>query len=182
MNRTVSKFFSGLSHELAARDAWINLGFHDIVVSPAADRRYDVSAMRFWDLIDYFITQKVSNRIRLYFDDNYESFFDHIHSDERIREFGDIVLAVPSVSVDQPGRGTSSQLRSAVERGIRVVPHGYSHVRLASYTSNGELLPTPIGGPYADRVNEDPEPARENEVLFQLVEAADQTAFAGRPD
>ena len=149
----------------------INLAFHDIVRTPEERRTaYDVSLGSFTEVVDRCRLLRIAGRVRLYFDDNYRSLYDFMIGEVDVRDFQEIVAAVPFTSLGGDGRGTLADVEHARSAGVRVVPHGYSHVRLASYDSRGNLLPTPLRGPYADS-RAVGRPLSENEVLFQLVES-----------
>lgn len=161
-----------LTSTLEIASAVVNLTFHDIVPKDAPRGRYDVSESSFWEIVEWSLVIGLAPHIRIYFDDNYESFHSKILPRLETGRFADVIAAVPISSIGEPGRAGWDQLQDAELHGVRIVPHGFSHVRLASY-SNGILLPTPLGGKYRNRPDELDGPLAENEVLYQLVEAHD---------
>ncbi len=149
----------------------INLAFHDIVRAPEELRtEYDVRLRSFTEIVDRCRRLGIAGRVRLYFDDNHRSLYGNIVGEVDVSDFQEIVAAVPLTSLGSDGRGTLADVEHARSAGVRIVPHGYSHVRLASYDSRGNLLSTPLRGPYADS-RAVGRPLSENEVLFQLVES-----------
>ncbi|WP_028479029.1 polysaccharide deacetylase family protein [Nocardia sp. CNY236] len=164
-----------LAERLAHTGALVNLVFHDI----AADcddlwSRFDTSVDRLHEIVAWCRDLGLSRRARLYFDDNHRSLFDVVLPTLNVTEFAEVVAAVPVSSIGRTGHGTTTDLAAATAQGVRIAAHGYSHTRLASYDPHGTLLATPIGGHYRDRVGAGQhEPATENEVLFQLVEAGE---------
>jgi hypothetical protein len=167
-----SKTLAGLFAEyLDQVNGSINLVFHDIVrASEQQQGNYDVRLGSFTEIVDRCRRLGIAGRVRLYFDDNHRSLYDVVIGEVDVRGFQDVVAAVPVTSLDKDGRGTRADLEQARSTGVRVVPHGYSHVRLASYDSWGNLQPTPLGGPYADS-RAAGRRLSENEVLFQLIES-----------
>jgi hypothetical protein len=150
----------------------INLAYHDIVRTPDEVRSaFDVTTDSFAQILEWCRGIDISGRTRLYFDDNHRSLYDLVLKVVDPADFLEVVAAVPVNSVSKAGRGGISDIDGARAVGVRVAPHGCSHVRLASYDPQGNLLPTPLRGPYADRQTEESRPLTENEVLFQLVES-----------
>ena len=152
--------------------ASINLTFHDVVGS--ADELtspFDSTLESFQGILDLCRRHDLCSRTRLYFDDNHLSLYDLVLDVVDPSEFQEVVVAVPVTSIGEAGKGSSEHIGQASSRGVRFAPHGYSHVRLASYDVHGQRLATPLLGPYADRLAENGRPLTENEVLFQLVES-----------
>jgi len=166
-----SDTFAVLPKYLDQVNGSINLVFHDIVRTCEEERgKYDVWLGSFVEIVDRCRRLGIAGRVRLYFDDNHRSLYDVVIDKVDVRDFQEVVAAVPVTSLGGDGRGTRADVEQARSTGVRIVPHGYSHVRLASYDSRGNLLPTPLDGPYA--ANRDSgRQLSENEVLFQLVES-----------
>ncbi len=119
----------------------INLAFHDIVRAPEELRtEYDVRLRSFTEIVDRCRRLGIAGRVRLYFDDNHRSLYGNIVGEVDVSDFQEIVAAVPLTSLGSDGRGTLADVEHARSAGVRIVPHGYSHVRLASYDSRGNLL------------------------------------------
>lgn len=166
-----------LSEHMAETGSMLNLVAHDVIASEAERRsEFDLTIEVLKGLIEWLAQLEIASSIRMYFDDNLRSQLDVINSlAGELSAFAAVVLAVPVTSIGMPGRGSDSDLSSFASLATTsVVPHGYSHVRLASYDAAGQLLPTSIGGPYADQSTE---PLRENEVLFQFVESKEHSLF-----
>ena len=81
----------------------------------------------------------------------------------------EVVIAVPTSTIGTQDRGTLQQITAAAAEGVRIVPHGVQHIRLASYDED-RLLPTPHAGTYQLAPHDD-SVLSENEVLYQLVES-----------
>lgn len=162
-----------LSDYLSATGSSINLTFHDVISTSSVDTRspYAVSLQTLRDITQWLDIHALAPRTRLYFDDSHRSFYDTVLGNVEVSTFEEVVVGVPVTSVGTKGRGDWSDLNAARERGVRVAPHGYSHVRLAAYDSNGVRQTSPLAGPYGDREPLAGEPLAENEVLFQLVES-----------
>lgn len=164
-----------LAERLTHTGDLVNLVFHDIAADPdGVWNRFDTTIERLHAIVAWCRDLGLTRRVRLYFDDNHRSLFDLALPALDVTEFAEVVAAVPVSSIGRPGHGTTADLASATTQGVRIAAHGFSHTRLASYDLHGTLLATPIGGRYTDRVGAGRhEPATENEVLFQLVEAGE---------
>ncbi|MBF6209730.1 polysaccharide deacetylase family protein [Nocardia puris] len=164
---------TALADRLAHTGALVNLVFHDIATdSDGLWSRFDTTIDRLHAIAAWCRDLALTRRVRLYFDDNHRSLFDLVLPALDVTEFAEVVAAVPVASIGRTGHGTTTDLRAATARGVRIAAHGFSHTRLASYDPHGALLATPIGGRYTDRPGAGQhDPATENEVLFQLVEA-----------
>lgn len=160
---------------LESEQSYINLVFHDILIGPSPDP-FAIRTTYFDDLTRWLIKTGLSRWIRLYFDDNLASFYKHVLPVLSVQQFGGVSLAIPVTSIDRPGYGSSRDLQRASESSIHLLPHGYSHVALASYSGNSPL-PTPLGGLYRDRDAKRDSPPSENEVLFQLIESSESYPF-----
>ncbi|WP_216893924.1 hypothetical protein [Nocardia alni] len=171
----------GLSELLSHLAGTVNIVFHDIAAS--ADQlwsRYDTTTEVLHRIIGWCRDQGITRRTRLYFDDNRRSVFDLVLPRVDVTEFAEVVIAVPVTTIGRTGRGTTTDLRAAAARGVRIAAHGWSHIRLAAYDRTGILLATPLGGHYRDRLGGGAhEPLSDNEVLFQLVEAKHLETLTG---
>jgi hypothetical protein len=157
-------------------DAVLNYVWHRIEERiTAVSSRYTVSSAQLDATLSWLADTELSTRVRLYFDDNDQSFFDQVLPMIDVSSYFEVVLAVPAVSVDSPEHGTMRDLDRAVEAGVRIAAHGMTHVRLASYL-NGVLLPTPSGGRYEPVEPDVQDPLNENQVLFQLIESKEALA------
>jgi hypothetical protein len=157
-------------------DAVLNYVWHRIEDRiTATSSPYTVSSAQLDSTLGWLTDTELSTRVRLYFDDNDQSFFHRVLPAINVSSFFEVVVAVPAVSVDSPGHGTMQDLARAVEAGVRIAAHGMAHVRLASYL-NGMLLATPSGGQYEAVEPDLQDPLNENQVLFQLIESKEALA------
>lgn len=169
---TSTRHGTRLARQLIDLNASINLVFHNIIEASldTTESRYDATPESFARLVALCEDLDICQRTRLYFDDNHLAQFE-LFTAVDLSAFQEVVAAVPVTSIGQPGRATAADLDDARNRGVRVAPHGHSHVRLASYNAHGTCLPTPLGGAYAACRSGVRRRLTENQVLFQLVES-----------
>ncbi|WP_194838589.1 hypothetical protein [Nocardia sp. XZ_19_369] len=160
--------------------AVINLVLHDVKPGPASElwSRFDSTLDALHAIIDCFVERGLARHTRLYFDDNYRSFYDLVLGSADLSHFAEVVVAVPISSLGRPPHGQLADLDQARSKGVRIAAHGYTHRRLADYDARGTRLPTPPGGRYGPPATTSA-PLTENEVLYQLVETAERTDLFG---
>lgn len=154
--------------------AKINVVFHRILPAATAGDRFSVDRPAFDAIVDWFRATGLAARTRVYFDDNHVSSHDTIAT-SNLGEFDEVVIAAPAATIGRPDTGDMAALERSQAAGTRIAAHGFEHVRLASYDPNGVLLTTPSGGRYTP-AGPGTAPLFENQVLYQLVEAAEALA------
>lgn len=158
---------------LVALGGQINLCFHDIVDHPLPTDSYSVTPHLLEGVLEHLYDSGLTPFTRLYFDDNKDSFVKRVLPSTSVRDFADVCVAIPTSTIGANGCMDHTDLVHIADQGVTILPHGHDHVRLASYSEDGEMLATPSSGPYSSPVAPRATPLTENEVLFQLLEPAD---------
>jgi hypothetical protein len=155
---------------------FLNVVFHDVVAGGTPDGF--VLPRTFLESICAQIADlNLAHRTRIYFDDGHVTAL--TQALPVLRGYAGIqpVIAMPTAAVGLPGFLTVSALDVLAAEGWTISPHGFHHVRLASYDEDGSVLGTPFGGPYGERTSEThSRPLCENEVLFEFVAAGENLA------
>lgn len=159
------------SDALRTLGACVNLCFHNIVDQGRNRDRYSVDVSQFEAILHRLEVDGLAPCVRLYFDDNHLSFVNKALPRLSLHRYLAVVAAVPATTIGREGFMTWDDLFRIAGAGVSVVPHGYDHVRLASYSNTGELLSTPPDGPYLPLGDTNERPLTENEVMFQLIES-----------
>jgi hypothetical protein len=158
----------------------LNLVFHRIVASESEiGSRFDVDRRLFHALLaetkKWISSQENIERVRVYFDDNHKSAL--IYGVGAVADVGFIgVAAVPVESIGRVGHCSLSELDQLRSAGFSVVPHGHTHVALATY-KNDVLSETPSIGIYRNRPAGRDAVLTAPEVLFQLQQSRSAAPF-----
>ncbi|MBH41860.1 MAG: hypothetical protein CL685_04035 [Candidatus Magasanikbacteria bacterium] len=155
---------------------FLNIVFHRIV-NKHSDLRdtYELTTSQFvqtLSLVRRLSRQNVSpfTNYRLYFDDGDNSFLSIVLPLLKKRELKNVVLAITTDNVGQPGFLSYDDLSWVQEKGVVISSHSVSHPALAYYI-NGVAQESAIGAEYQTAPFGHTRRLTAQEILFQLKES-----------
>jgi peptidoglycan/xylan/chitin deacetylase (PgdA/CDA1 family) len=127
-----------MPHPLVAAEARANLCLHDIAESP--DSIYTLPRAYLLAVLDGLRQQGISDRVRVYFDDGYESVTGVVHELRARYPEIELVLALTLDFLGKPGFIGADDVPALHAAGAAISGHGHEHLHMEDLTDEQILF------------------------------------------